>query len=375
MNPVSMQNKKPLVSTEPAKIKRIVEQLFLRSPFRIVSHSGKESPAKLMRYSNPHLQVRHSLDQPDRILLVSTHNGYSFLLECQTIDHQEDISVLEPRRIFIRPTQRQEQRFQVPEPENADSNTANITNIFILDDFIKFFGTLNSERDRMVKISTAALYEILPENVGIDFYLRKSSHMPMRLRQLARFNRSIFAPSVKQTETWYSGPEYDFLPILEYEKIQRSENDKRTYHSEICVHLVYKGAITYGYIQVRSNTALSLGHYKVVEHIARQFEKDIEQNKALPINRSKCEILDISQHGIGFLHPPRKEIFQQYQNGETLVFDLNMPDGKLCTLTGRIKSGAILESNLRFGLEFPEQAPEQQSILNGYICELGMQSS
>ncbi|MCB1174376.1 MAG: PilZ domain-containing protein, partial [Leptospiraceae bacterium] len=106
------------------------------------------------------------------------------------------------------------------------------------------------------------------------------------------------------------------------------------------------------------------------QHVARQLESFIIKNQQIPVLKSAGQVVDVSRNGLAFTHPMQKDIFQKYQNDEVLLFDLQFPAKKPHVYAAKIRSGLQQGQALRFGLEFVNNSPLQQKIIDDYIVDM-----
>ncbi|MCB1175386.1 MAG: hypothetical protein KDK39_17560, partial [Leptospiraceae bacterium] len=300
-----------LTTSDANRIERIITELFLDRQISILSAQARSSSARIRDYQQNRIELVHSLERQQAYILMVDHNGHDFFLKCRTLEHGDQVSILQPERILIKPGQRREVRHRIDE-NNADQ--AQVRNIMLYGDFLKSFAVLQPKRDKQIRISEVALREIMPLDIHVEFVLRKSAHMNLRMRSMSRQQLPIFVPDKNNPGNWYGGDEYTFITFQDYEKLMRSEERNRNFLSEICEPLRYKDEITFGYVQVTSLENLNIGHYKVVQHVARQLESFIIKNQQIPVLKSAGQVVDVSRNGLAFTHPMQKDIFQKYQN-------------------------------------------------------------
>ena len=240
----------------------------------------------------------------------------------------------------------------------------------LIADFLNSFSVIDAKRDHQIQIHKKAMGELLPDKSQIEFVLRKSSHMNLRMRNLDKLRLPILIPEKNNPGLWYDTAEYSFLPFQEYEKILRTESWDRSFISEICEPLRYRDALTFGYIRVHSLNTLDLKSYQIVHHIARKFEDFVARQPSLPLlSLASVKVQDISHSGLAFLHPLDKELYQKLQNGESILLDLSFPGKDPLTYIAKIRSGFQQGDCLRFGLEFMDNSSTQQSAIDSFIDE------
>ncbi|MCW7492916.1 PilZ domain-containing protein [Leptospira sp. 2 VSF19] len=340
---------------DPDGILKVITALFGKLPAYIVN-SDKEYPVKIIALKNKALVINTNLKFPnrDRILTV-VHNGSKFLAHFLVAGGDGNgIEILTPVKIQITAATRQGSRVEASQIQTGMV----VSNIINVNDVSKAIGFDDKKVDAILLAYRTKLAKAFP--LSSIFF---AGRMDNRLRLMHHYDKDIFIIDRKEKST--ASP--DFFPFDEYLRIFDNSKIPDSYTSEICAPIKYKGYVHLGYVQVLSEKPLDLEIYKQIQTFANAVSRDIIITGVFQESRDICQVMDLSMGGISFIHAPSRSFSRSVTMNGTILFDLNLEEGKRVTIRGIIKNIRNQETNFRVGCQFYNLTEKDLEILGEFL--------
>lgn len=340
---------------DPDGILKVITALFGKLPAYII-HSEKEYPVKIIALKNKALIIRTNLKFPsrDRVLTV-VHNGSKFLAHFNVAGGDgNEIEILTPVKIKITAASRQGARVEASQIQTGMV----VSNIINVNDVSKAIGFDDKKVDAILLAYRAKLTKAFP--LSSIFF---AGRMDNRLRLMHHYDKDIFIIDRKEKSTASA----DFFPFDEYLRIFDSSKIPDTYTSEICVPIKYKGYVHLGYVQVLAEKPLDFEVYKQLQTFSNAVSRDIISTGVFQESRDVCQVMDLSMGGISFIHAPSRSFSRSVTLNGTILFDLNLEEGKRVTIRGIIKNIRNQETNFRVGCQFYNLTEKDLEILGAFL--------
>ncbi|MCG6145206.1 PilZ domain-containing protein [Leptospira bandrabouensis] len=340
---------------DPEGILKVITALFGKLPAYIVN-SEKEYPVKIIALKNKALIINTNLKFPnrDRILTV-VHNGSKFLAHFLVAGGDGNgIEILTPVKIQITAASRQGSRVEASQIQTGMV----VSNIINVNDVSKAIGFDDKKVDAILLAYRTKLAKAFP--LSSIFF---AGRMDNRLRLMHHYDKDIFIVDRKEKSTASA----DFFPFDEYLRIFDNSKIPDSYSSEICVPIKYKGYVHLGYVQVLAEKPLDLEIYKQIQTFANAVSRDIISTGVFQESRDICQVMDLSMGGISFIHAPSRSFSRSVTLNGTILFDLNLEEGKRVTIRGIIKNIRNQETNFRVGCQFYNLTEKDIEILGEFL--------
>ncbi|MDF3820222.1 PilZ domain-containing protein [Leptospira sp. 96542] len=340
---------------DPDGILKVITALFGKLPATI-SFQTKELPVKVIALKNKALIINTNLkfNTKERILSV-VHNGSKFSAHFLLAGGDgNSIEILTPVKISITQASRQGARVDVTQPQSGMI----VNNIINVNDVSKAIGFDDKKVDTILLAYKAKLLKAFPQS-SIFF----SGRMDNRLRLMHHYEKSIFIIDRREKST--ANP--NFFPFDEYLRIFDSSKIPEQYISEISVPIKYKGYVHLGYVQVLSEKPLDMEIFNQLQTFAATVSRDIIITGVFQESKDVCEVMDLSMGGISFVHAPSRSFSRSVTMNGTILFDLNLEQGKKVTIRGIIKNIRNQETNYRVGCQFYNLNPSDYELLETFL--------
>lgn len=340
---------------DPDGILKVITALFGKLPAYII-YSDKEFPVKIIALKNKALIINTNLKFPnrDRILTV-VHNGSKFLAHFIVAGGDGNgIEILTPVKIQITTASRQGSRVEASQIQTGMV----VSNIINVNDVSKAIGFDDKKVDAILLAYRAKLTKAFP--LSSIFF---AGRMDNRLRLMHHYDKDIFIVDRKEK----SSASADFFPFDEYLRIFDSSKIPDTYTSEICVPIKYKGYVHLGYVQVLAEKPLDFEIYKQIQNFSNAVSRDIISTGVFQESRDVCQVMDLSMGGISFIHAPSRSFSRSVTLNGTILFDLNLEEGKRVTIRGIIKNIRNQETNFRVGCQFYNLTEKDLEVLGVFL--------
>jgi len=343
---------------DPEAVLKVITALFGKLPVHIF-YDSKEFPCKIVALKNKALVINNILPfkNKDRQLSV-IHNGSKFIVQfhCAGSDNN-GIEILSPISLVITEVKRELPRFTVGIQNTVSISLTNIVNV---NEIQRSLGFDDKKVDGVLESYKAKIQSQFP--LSQIFVMER---MDNRMRLMNNYDKPIFILDRKNKRS--SDP--DFFPFEEYVRLFISSKIPEEVISEISIPIRYKGYTPFGYLQILSEAPLDIEIFNQMMLMANSISRDIIATGIFQESREKCQITDISQGGLSFLHPTTRNFSRSMSVNNTVLFDLNLDDGEKITLRGIIKNIKLDVSDYRVGVQFYNLTTKENQILLKFLKE------
>ena len=326
--------------TDFSSIIKVINLLFGRLPV-LLHQDGQEFPIKIIAMKEKGLIILNTKNSQgiERNLSV-IHNGTKIQVTFKKLGGDDKgIEILSPIKMTITEAKRESNRVILQE----NNPKLSVTNLINQNDIQKAIGFVDKKVDTIIKEYSQRLNSKF-RNVNI--YI--SARLDGRMRLMQNYDKPIYIPDRKAEN--FNHP--SFLPFHEYIRLVSIAKLNEDFLSEITVPLKYKGYSSLGYVQVNSENVLPFESYDIISKISQALTSDLIQTGVFQESKEICDINDLSATGLSFLHPQSRLFSRSMTMGETIVFDLNLPDKKKVVCRGIIKNIKNTEVMFRVGIQF-----------------------
>ncbi|WCL48284.1 PilZ domain-containing protein [Leptospira sp. GIMC2001] len=336
-------------------IHKILNALFGRLPVNIID-DGREYPIKVVALKQNGLVIYNSRKVSGEVrCLTLIHNGTKFLADFKFLggDHK-GTEVLAPLRIRMVQASRESARIHI---DDADFKPI-VTNIINQNEIHKAQGFDDDKVEAVIKKYTEILKKTF-EHTTIYF----SPRLDNRLRLMQNYEKSIFVPNRKSRESVTP----DYFPFDEYIRMIEIVKLDPRFTSEISIPIRYKGYTPLGYIQVVKETALNMDSFNIINQVSAALSRDLIGTGVFQESKEKCEMSDISNSGLSFLHPQSRLFSRSFAVGETVIFDLKLEPNQTIICRAVIKNIKNTEVLFRVGVQFYNLSLSEYKLLDEFL--------
>lgn len=339
---------------EEAAIRKIINSLFGKLPVS-VNAGGSLKPVKIVALKDQGLVVNLPVDftsSNNHRILMLTHNGNKILAEFSKLGGDaKGLELLKPLKITIVQATIENVRKQA-------SDDTYLTEIINQNDILKALGFNDKRLDAIIAAYTAKLKKAFPfANLVIG------SRQDNRLRMMTNYDRIIFVPN--RSDKGCVPPE--FLPFDEYLRILTANKVDPKLRSEISIPVKYKGYVPLGYIHVMGTEAFDMNMLNTVKSVVQSLTNDIMGIGLFKESKERCEVVDISHGGVGFLHPQSIFANRSFAVSESICFDIHFGNKGIGSFKAIIRSIKNTESSFKLGVQF-HLTTENNAKLLELVC-------
>lgn len=340
---------------DPDAILKVITALFGKLPVQIF-HSGKEYACKIIALKNKALIINTALKFPNKEReLIVVHNGTKFSAHFLLVGGDGNgIEILTPVKISLTQATRQGNRVELGEEHSG----LFVNNIINVNDVSKAIGFDDKKVDTILLAYRTKLAKAFPQS-SIFF----AGRMDNRLRLMHHYEKSIYILDRKDKSS--ANPMY--FPFDEYLRIFDNSKIPEHFTSEISLPIKYKGYIHLGYVQVLAEKPLDYDVFKQLEVFANSVSRDIISTGVFQESRDVCKVMDLSMGGVSFIHAPSRSFSRSVTMNGTILFDLNLENGKKVTIRGIIKNIRNQETTFRVGCQFYNLNRSDIEILEEFL--------
>ena len=263
---------------------------------------------------------------------------------------ENDVLVYEPLDIQILPLPRKEERKSVAlidKPGNAPIYISNIISDFIIHDCL----TLSKRRADTIKDELLKKLDSIYPNSEIVF-LNDKMHDP-RMLYCNKKRKPYLIKNINDiNDTEKIGSDED----LRYYKSYIFENDsfesKTKIISEICVPLLYKLMMPFGYVKSVSRKELSDEDFSVLRKFGMSASTVYTNDKQIIVSSDDhIAVTDLSMNGLGIFFK-EKTLIKHFKENTLIVFTIFLPEKKQATLLCEVKNISLIKNYVyRIGCE------------------------
>lgn len=199
---------------------------------------------------------------------------------------------------------------------------------------------------------------------SVTFIHDKKPNPRMDFFQIER--RPYFFPELKSIETNPDNKDHaHYMTNIYPRDLSITDNNL---NSEICVPLLYKLMLPFGYIQVNSQKPLTEKDYSAIRKLGMSTSVLFTNDPV--IIKSADDIIsisDISQNGLGIIFKD-KPLIKHFKDNSTILFNVFFPDNKKATLLAIVRHISLVENKIyRVGTEIMNIDPIGEVHYTDYI--------
>ncbi|MCB1177012.1 MAG: PilZ domain-containing protein [Leptospiraceae bacterium] len=343
---------------DPSLLGQVIKSLFLNMPVSMI-FDGDETPVKVLNAEKEFIIIKSTgrKDFGDR-LLTFTNNGslYHFHFNLKNKVNQAD-EYLEPYKLVIMKNGlRKHERIPVKEVESKSYYIQSFIKVEEIFPKLSKLNSLNINIQKMISSIEERFLEvefIHTEDSDFRIKLMKISGLPIFLANSR--NHSIGNSFINLKEM------KEYFGTDEWEEIQGPE---------ISIPIYFKGKILLGYIKVRTEIEFELDDVTFINTFVNNFTRIINKEEGFEFSKEKGKILDLSNSGVGFLHP-RIGYENVFRVGEKVLMEMHMDKGLFANFQIIIRNNSnINENSQRIGAEFFELSEEESIFLKNFSEKL-----
>jgi hypothetical protein len=141
--------------------------------------------------------------------------------------------------------------------------------------------------------------------------------------------------------------------------------------SEIAVPIMYRGIITYGYVQVNHSSALGDPHLSVVKRLAIYVSEHLTKENFFQSSQEKFLVYDISKKGIGIVFRDRRQL-SNFPKDHVVCVDVLLPSQKKVIAGAIVRNITFLDNAIiKVGLELVSMDAISEVNYEEYFDEKG----
>jgi hypothetical protein len=249
------------------------------------------------------------------------------------------------------------------EPRNAQIYLSNIISDFSLSECLK-----NSvRRVEYLRQEILKKLNLMYPFASVSFLHDKKPNPRMDFFQNER--RPYFFPELKSYETNHDNKDHAYFMTNIYPKDLSITDNKL--NSEICVPILYKLMLPFGYIQVNSQKQLTEKDYSAIRKLGMSASV-LFTNDPIIIKSADdiISIADISQSGLGIIFKD-KPLIKHFKDNSAILFNIIFPDNKKAITLAIVRHISLIENKIyRVGTEILNIDPIGEVNYTDYIESL-----
>jgi hypothetical protein len=318
------ENKAPIEReiTDLQLIGKVISSLFPRIPVSMY-HENEQTPVQIISANQEGIVIKGTdrIDKGIRILTFTNNFSlYHFWFELMP-GSNVDIEFLKPMKMVIRDdAKRIESRVVVTKKaESEDKIFINsiISNEELLQNTNKIASTIQPIWDSRSK-------SILHKFTTLELKLDAIDNIRMTIFRSSQ--RPIFLPKPGSLDPFNTA---FFNPVQYKELLNTSSDPNPIVGAEITIPILFRDKILLGYIRATHISTLSMEDFQSCSSIAGTLISEINSHEELINVHEKCEVIDISSSGIGFLVSNSDYHQKLLANGAILFFNIQILGEKI----------------------------------------------
>ncbi|MCB1141763.1 MAG: PilZ domain-containing protein [Leptospiraceae bacterium] len=335
---------------------KIIQNLFTKIPISMV-YNGVQIPIQIISATHEGIVIKSTRRQDKQLReLTFTNNGsqYHFWFELAD-DGNFELEFLNPVRMEIQDSlHRAEERIHL----DAGASKSHITNI-IPEDIVYFrhsqileaIESIWNHKSRLLK------EKYIYHNLKID------GKEDLRFKIFKSKSPAIFLPSKDQSTPFNT----TFFNPVHFKDLLNIAGESPLVGPEISIPIYLKNKILLGYLQVKHNEDLTLSDFNFMSSIATLIQGEINLLDLFIIHSEKCEVEDISIHGIGFHVTETEKLIRDLRPGRIILFQAFFERGLNAYFKAIIRNNVKLNNGkIRIGCEFFNQTPEEKIFIENF---------
>lgn len=252
------------------------------------------------------------------------------------------IFVYEPLDIQILPIPRKEERKSITSINSAVEQPVYISNI--ISDFI-IHESLNLSRRRVDMIKDELLKKLLNIYPVSEIIFLNDKVKDSRMLYFNKLRKPFFIKNIRDIDNQEKVNSEDDLKYYKSYIYDKDSLDTRAKAvSEVCVPLLYKMMMPFGYVKSSSITELDDEDYSVIRKFGMSASTVYTNDKQIIISSDdKIAVTDLSMSGLGIFFKDRV-LIKHFKENSLIVFSIFLPEKKQATMLCEVKNIAIIKN-------------------------------
>lgn len=340
--------------TDLSMIGKVISSLFPRIPVSMY-HENEQTPVQIISANQEGIVIKGTdrLDGGVRILTFTNNFSlYHFWFELMP-GSNSDVEFLKPIKMVIRDdAKRIESRVVVSKKSEEKIYVQSIVSQELI---FQNLEKILIDIQPIWKSRSATLMKTLK-----SMELKLDAKDNLRMTIFRGSTRPIFIPNPGTKEPYSTA---FFNPIQYKELLNQTQDPQPIEGAEITIPLLFREKILLGYIRVTKDSTLQMDDFQAISSLASVLMAEINSHEELINVKEKCEVIDISSSGLGFL----ASISETHQKilipGTVLFFTLILLEEKI-PMKAVIRYVAKESGNLfRIGSEFYDLTLDEKARL------------
>jgi hypothetical protein len=354
--------------TDLQLIGKVISSLFPRIPVSMY-HENEQTPIQIISANQEGIVIKGTdrIDKGVRILTFTNNFSlYHFWFELLP-GSNADIEFLKPMKMVIRDdAKRVESRVVVvkkPESEEKIFIHSIISNEELLQNSRKIKSTIQP-------LWASRSKSILQKFTTLELKLDALDDLRMTIFRSSQ--RPIFLPKPGSLDPYNTA---FFNPVQYRELLNTSPDPNPILGAEITIPIVFREKILLGYTRATHTSALTMEDFQTCSSIANTLISEINSHEELINVHERCEVIDISSSGIGFLIS-NSEYHQKILATSAILFFTIQIFGEKIPMKAVVRYSSKDESQMiRIGCEFYDLTLDEKAKLRELSKSLSLPES
>lgn len=333
-------------------INKFIDTLFGVLPVYMVL-DGKPQHIKIITNTSQGLVIKPppiEIKEGNQRILTITNSGSLYLFIFEKLGSQAGYELLKPLQVSIKKAQRQAERIEM----SSQDFRIFVTNIIKQGEIGKY---LSGDSAKVSAIVKNHLQKLNPRFTNVNIYIQERYDHFMRL--LNNYDKPFFIADAAKPEDIKD----DYIPYAEYLKLQKTYKRNEKFIAEIAYPIKYRNYFLIGYIHATHKEPLDFESFNFVKLTANNLKRELVNSGIVQLSREICEIADLSDKGLSFLHPPNKINNKLFVVGDAIIFDIVFSEEHKATIRAIVRNINALEKDFRIGCQFyPQSDYEMESV-------------
>ncbi|MEM7180723.1 MAG: PilZ domain-containing protein [Spirochaetota bacterium] len=333
------------------QINKIIDTLFSVLPVYLLVN-GKSQIVKIITNTSQGLVIKPPAVVPkgDKRVLTITNSGSVYIFIFKKLGSQAGYELLKPVQASTKKAHRETERFDL----SAGNFRVFATNIVKQGEIGKY---LSGDSAKVSSITKNALAKIKHKFSDVKIYVQERQDHIMRL--LSNYDKAIFIPDADKPELVTE----DYVPYNEYVKLKSTYKNTEKYRSEIAFPIKYRNYTLIGYIHVLHKEPLELDAFNLIKLSSSNIKRELQNTGIVQFSKEICNISDISESGLSFIHPPSILNNKLFITSEAILLDLVFSEEHKVTVRAIVRNITAQEKDFRIGCQFyPQNELEMQAV-------------
>ena len=333
------------------QINKIIDTLFSVLPVYLLV-DGKPQNVKIITNTSQGLVIKPPAVVPpgDKRVLTITNSGSLFIFIFKKLGSQAGYELLKPVQASTKKAQRETERLDL----SAGNFRVFATSIVKQGEIGKY---LSGDSAKVSNITKNALAKLKHKFTDVKIHVQERQDHTMRL--LSNYDKSIFIPDTDKPELVTE----DYVPYDEYVKLKNTYKNTEKYRSEIAFPIKYRNYTLIGYIHVLNKEPLGLEAFNLIKLSSSNIKRELQTAGIVQFSKEICNISDISESGLSFIHPPSLLNNKLFIIGEAILLDLVFSEEQKITVRAIVRNITAQEKDFRIGCQFyPQNESEMQGV-------------